>query len=121
LQDEILDKVKQMSRQKPEPDIVAETPETLVFSTNNHPNPFNPETTISFTIPTNSNVSIEVYNVRGQRVRILLDGNTELRAGHHNIVWNGRDDTGRSMSSGIYLYRIVAGENVATRRMLLLK
>jgi flagellar hook assembly protein FlgD len=106
---------------EPEPDIVAETPEIFVFTVSNHPNPFNPETTISFTIPTNSNVSIEIYNIRGQRVRTLLDGSSELRAGHHDIVWNGRDDTGRSMSSGIYLYHIVAGENVATKRMLLMK
>jgi len=65
------------------------------------------------------NVTINVYNVRGQLVRTLLNEHRE--PGHHSVVWNGTDDNGRAVSSGIYLYRIVAGENVATRRMLLMK
>jgi hypothetical protein len=113
--------------------------EVYVFSTDNFPNPFNPSTTIRFTVGSRGvtssqgtssgvnfvdrgeNVLIDVYNVRGQRVRTLLDGSREYSAGRHEVVWNGRDDFGRGMSSGIYFYRITAGEDTAVRRMLLMK
>jgi len=85
----------------------------------NFPNPFNPETTIAFSLSNVGNVVINVYNVRGQRVRSLLDEQRE--PGHHSIVWNGRDDSGRALSSGIYLYRMTAGDFTETRRMLLMK
>ena len=91
----------------------------IVFSTNNFPNPFNPYTTIKFSIGEVGNVVLNVYNVRGQRVRTLQNEHRE--PGHHSVIWDGTDDYGRAMSSGIYFYRIVAGENVATRRMLLMK
>jgi flagellar hook assembly protein FlgD len=96
-------------------------PEVFVFSTNNFPNPFNPETTIQFTIGNVENVILHVYNVRGQRVRTLLDGSREFETGQHSVVWDGTDDLGRSMSSGIYFYRITVGEDTAVRRMLLMK
>jgi len=85
----------------------------------NFPNPFNPVTTIRFTIGNVENVVINVYNVRGQRVRTLL--NEYREPGLHSVVWNGTDDSGRAVGSGIYFYRMVAGENVDTRRMLLMK
>jgi len=87
----------------------------------NFPNPFNPETTIQFSIGNVENVEINVYNVRGQRVRTLLDGSKEFEAGYHDVIWNGRDDRGQSVGSGVYFYRMVAGENTAVGRMLLLK
>jgi hypothetical protein len=86
----------------------------------NYPNPFNPETTIMFTLSNESNVEINVYNVRGQRVRSLV--NDYFEAGHHQVVWNGRDNSDREVSSGIYLYRMMKeGDLIETRRMVLLK
>jgi len=119
IKQEILDRINQLKNQNLEPEIVVETPELLAFAVANHPNPFNPDTSIVFTIPTESKVNIVIYNIRGQRVKTLL--NEFKTPGNHSVVWNGTDDFGRSMGSGIYLYRIEAGENVATRRMLLLK
>jgi flagellar hook assembly protein FlgD len=66
-------------------------------------------------------IVLEIYNVRGQLVRTLLNGSQEFSAGSHSVVWNGTDDFGRSMSSGIYFYRIQTSEQTATRRMLLMK
>jgi len=102
---------------EPEPELELE--EELVFASNIFPNPFNPETTISFTLPESGNVSIEIFNIRGQRVRTLVNGNKER--GRHSLTWNGTDDFGRSAGSGVYLYRIIAGENTHTGRMMLLK
>ena len=111
-----------INNQKPEPDVVSDIPEVFVFSSSNFPNPFNPYTTINFVVARHAlPVQLHIYNIRGQRVRTLLDGSTEFGAGSHDIVWNGRDDHGRNMSSGVYLYRIQAGDDVAVRRMLLMK
>jgi hypothetical protein len=85
----------------------------------NYPNPFNPTTTIEYDLPKSSSVRLEIYNITGQKVRTLTSG--QASAGHQTIVWDGRDATGRSVSSGIYLYRLTAGEYVKTRKMLLMK
>ena len=105
----------------------------------NFPNPFNPETTIEFIIrnsefgvrsyaPPMKNewggegwerVTIDIFNIRGQKVRSLLDGLFE--SGSHSVVWDGRDDSGRELGSGVYLYRMVAGEETSVRKMVLLK
>ena len=86
----------------------------------NYPNPFNPSTTIQYTIPEQSNVKIEIFNALGQRVNIIVNG--ELRqAGHHEVVWEGVDMNGRTVSSGMYMYRITAGEFIDTKRMMFLK
>ncbi|MCL2064426.1 MAG: T9SS type A sorting domain-containing protein [Candidatus Cloacimonetes bacterium] len=91
----------------------------------NFPNPFNPETTISFTVGNafirseSVHVSIDIYNIRGQRVKRLLEGFYE--SGSHTVVWDGKEDNGREQGSGVYLYRLVAGDFVDTRRMVLLK
>jgi hypothetical protein len=86
----------------------------------NYPNPFNPETTISFTIANNqSDVSIEVFNIKGQKVRTLVSD--KLEVGEHSVVWNGTDDNGRGVASGIYFYRMRAGDFTATRKMILMK
>ena len=91
----------------------------------NFPNPFNPETTIRFNVgnafiqSVSVHVSIDIYNIRGQRVKRLLDGFFDR--GSHTVVWDGKDDSGRELGSGVYFYRMVAGDVVETRRMVLLK
>jgi len=85
----------------------------------NYPNPFNPTTTISFDVGVFENVCIDIYNIKGQKVRGLVDG--VYGVGSHTVVWNGEDDAGHSVGSGVYFYRMVSGEYVSTRKMLLLK
>ena len=85
----------------------------------NYPNPFNPETVIRFALASDAFVSIEIYNIRGQRVRSLVA--EERRAGEYNVMWNGRDDNGNSVAAGIYFYRMRAGEYQSIRRMLMIK
>ncbi len=85
----------------------------------NYPNPFNPSTTIAFSLPESNSVTLRIYNINGQLVRSLVS-NT-LDAGYHTFNWDGRSDSGTQASSGIYIYRVVAGDFTATRRMILLK
>jgi len=85
----------------------------------NYPNPFNPETVIRFTLARAGVVAVDVYNIKGQRVRSLAGGVYE--AGVHSVVWNGCDDVGRSVGSGVYFYRMVAGEYRAVRKMVMIK
>ncbi len=85
----------------------------------NSPNPFNPTTTISFSIPKYDKVELKVYNIKGQLVKTLV--NDHLEAGSHKAVWNGDNQLGKSVSSGIYLYRLESGRRAIARKMLLLK
>lgn len=85
----------------------------------NFPNPFNPVTMIDFSIPSRTFVTIEIYNVLGQEVRTLLAG--MRNAGKHRTAWDGNDQTGKPVSTGVYLYRIRAGEVVLTRKMMVLR
>jgi hypothetical protein len=85
----------------------------------NYPNPFNPNTAISFTLSSRSRVSLDIYNILGQNVRGLI--NQEMPAGDYKVVWDGKDNSGKSVSTGIYLYRLNAGEFAQTRKMVLLK
>lgn len=85
----------------------------------NYPNPFNPSTTINFALPKAGNVQIAVFNVLGQEVNTLVSEG--LPAGNHSVVWDGRNSTGSTISSGIYFYRISAGEFSQTKKMLMLK
>ena len=86
----------------------------------NYPNPFNPETVIRFNIADAGNVNIEIFNIRGQKVRTLMDGFVER--GEHTVVWNGTDENGHGVSSGVYFYVMRAdGVNASVRRMVLLK
>jgi hypothetical protein len=86
----------------------------------NHPNPFNPTTEIAFGSPVGgARVRLEIFDVRGRRVRGLLDG--PLPAGRHRVLWDGQDDLGRGSPSGIYFYRLLWDDTERTRRMLLLK
>lgn len=85
----------------------------------NYPNPFNPTTTINFSLATNDNVEIEVFNSRGQRVVTLIDD--YLSKGNHRVVWNGRDSNNREVSSGVYFYRMKTSSWSSTQKMLLIK
>ena len=85
----------------------------------NYPNPFNPQTTIRFNLARPVQARIIVYNVLGQRVKTLAD--KMFNAGIHNIVWEGRSDFGHQVSSGLYFYKIEAGNYVQTRKCLLLR
>lgn len=91
----------------------------------NYPNPFNPATVIEYALPRASEVKIQIYNILGQKVRRLVDESQE--AGYKTIHWDGKDDNGNEVSSGVYFYRIVAhtGQGsedfVKCRKMTLLK
>ncbi|MCK5127245.1 MAG: T9SS type A sorting domain-containing protein [candidate division Zixibacteria bacterium] len=85
----------------------------------NYPNPFNPSTTIEFTINTRSFVELEILNILGQKIKTLIA--EDLAAGNYEYVWYGKDNSGGSASSGVYFYRLRAGEHQMTKKMLLLK
>jgi len=84
-----------------------------------YPNPFNPSTTIRYALSEDARVSVKIYNTLGQLVRTIVDA--DQSEGYHEAVWDGRNETGSSVSSGIYVYRLVTGEFTQTRRMLLMK
>lgn len=84
-----------------------------------YPNPFNPSTTIAFSTPVSSVVNIELYNIRGQKVRNLHQGT--LGSGSHKLVWDGKDDHGRTVGSGVYFARINADKHKQTVKMVLMK
>ncbi|HQL23465.1 MAG TPA: FlgD immunoglobulin-like domain containing protein, partial [candidate division Zixibacteria bacterium] len=83
------------------------------------PNPFNPSTQITFALPQAGPVTLRVYDVQGRLVRTLANG--PFDAGVHSVEWNGTDGTGSAVASGVYLYRLSAGETVVTRKMILMK
>jgi len=85
----------------------------------NYPNPFNPTTIISFSIEQNKQVELTIYNVKGQKVKRLI--NDQLQAGQHKIIWNGKDDNGKQAASGVYFYKMKSGDYHHSRKMLLLK
>ncbi|MGH1365418.1 MAG: T9SS type A sorting domain-containing protein [Calditrichia bacterium] len=85
----------------------------------NYPNPFNPETTIRYAVPEAGRVVVAVYNTLGQRVRTLVDEQHSI--GSYRAVWNGRNDQGASLASGVYLYKMTSGSFTATRKLMLLK
>ena len=86
----------------------------------NYPNPFNPETKIVFSIPEDSKVNLSIYNIKGQKVKTLINGNQEK--GFHNIIWNSKDNNGKSVASGVYFYKFdVNGKTKGVKKMLLLK
>ncbi|KAA3620407.1 MAG: T9SS C-terminal target domain-containing protein [Calditrichaeota bacterium] len=85
----------------------------------NYPNPFNPETTVKFTLAQSDDAVVQIFNVLGQHVRTLVD--EKLDAGTHTMQWNGADNFGNKVASGIYLMRLTSSEQSATIRMILLK
>jgi hypothetical protein len=86
---------------------------------NNYPNPFNPVTNISYDIPEVAQVTLEIYNVTGQKVRTLAQGQHE--PGRYRIQWNATNDYGNPLSSGMYIYRIHAGDFVSVKKLILMK
>ena len=90
------------------------------FSAINYPNPFNPSTTINFSIPKESNVELSIFNIKGQKVKNLVTNNFEK--GNHSVVWLGKDESGKHVSSGVYLYKLnVNGKTEAVKKCLLSK
>jgi hypothetical protein len=87
--------------------------------TGNYPNPFNPTTTIKFALKEDSDVSIKIYNIKGAVVRTLIDG--EMKATYHEIIWDGKDNTNKSVASGIYFYKMKAEKYTSTKKMILMK
>jgi len=86
----------------------------------NYPNPFNPSTTIKFSILNDSKIDISIFNIKGQKIKTLTHKN--FTKGPHSIIWNGEDETGKYVSSGVYLYKLnVNGKIEAMKRCLLLK
>ena len=96
---------------------VAETRD--IVSTGNYPNPFNPSTTISYNLGKDARVSVEIFNLKGQLVKRLV--NDTQAKGTHNAVWNGRDNNNREVASGFYFYKLCAGESTITRKILMMK
>lgn len=85
----------------------------------NYPNPFNPECKIAYAVAQEAEVTIAVYNVRGQKICTLVDGIIE--SGNHDVIWNGTDDNGVSVSSGVYYYKMDSGKFTSSRKMVLMK
>ena len=85
----------------------------------NFPNPFNPTTIISYTLPNHSLVSLKIYDIIGSEVRTLIS--SEQAPGVHKVEWNGRNNFGSKVASGTYIYRIRTGDFVQSKKMILLK
>ena len=97
--------------------LVKETSSLCSALSGNYPNPFNPSTTIRFSLGENTNASIAVYNTLGQKIRTLLEG--PQTAGIHTVLWDGCNDIGQRVSSGVYFYRLSAGGFEKTMKMVL--
>ena len=85
----------------------------------NYPNPFNPTTVIEYQIPRPVHVQLEIYNILGGKIATLIDG--EQDGGFYTVSWNGRDQQNHMVTSGIYIYRLNAGQFTSVKKMLLLK
>ena len=85
----------------------------------NYPNPFNPSTVISYSLPTNSFVTLKVFDLLGREVKTLV--NNDVFAGKHTVRWNGEDNSGKTVSAGVYVYRVAANNFVSSKKMILLK
>ncbi|MEA2097284.1 MAG: carboxypeptidase regulatory-like domain-containing protein [Candidatus Cloacimonadota bacterium] len=102
--------------------LVTDGDEIIVVATkldNNYPNPFNPETIINYSIKEAGNVTIEVYNIKGQLVKILVNDTQET--GNYTTIWNGRDNSNKSVASGVYFYKMRAQNYSSTKKMILMK
>lgn len=85
----------------------------------NYPNPFNPITTISFEIAENGKTEVEIFNVKGQKVKTLIK--EQLEAGNHSIVWNGKNDSNNQVASGMYFYKVSVNNSQKISKMIMLK
>lgn len=97
---------------------MANIPENFTLS-QNHPNPFNPTCEIGYALPTDCHVKLSIYNVLAQRVRVLVDEYQD--AGNKSVMWDGKDEQGQDVTSGIYFYRIEAGDFSQSKKMVLLR
>jgi len=86
---------------------------------NNYPNPFNPSTTIAFTLAKEEHVSLDIYNIKGQKVKTFF--NEKMTQGSHQVIWNGKDNNNKDVTSGIYFAKIKSQSTNATHKMLLIK
>ncbi len=90
------------------------------FSLQNYPNPFNPTTIISYQLPVNADVTLNIYNIAGQKLRTLVNENKP--AGYHSVLWNGTDENNQPVPSGVYFYQLTTGSDLSeTKRMIILK
>ena len=90
------------------------------YELRNFPNPFNPSTTIEFSIKNDSKVDLSIYNIKGQKIKTIA--HNEVTKGSHSIIWNGDDESGKLVSSGLYFYKLnVNGKTEAVKKCLLLK
>ncbi|NIA28681.1 MAG: T9SS type A sorting domain-containing protein [Actinobacteria bacterium] len=121
-QDAIADHIKSLSTNKIDIGTGVETsgyqPAAYQLS-QNYPNPFNPATTIYYSLEKSENVNLTVYNMLGQKVRTIVD--ERMNAGNHAVKWDGKDDLGRQMSSGVYFYMVKSGPFSKTMKMLMMK
>ena len=100
------------------PAVCEQLPRIFAMS-QNYPNPFNPITRFTYTVPRQSPVKIEIFNIMGQRVRVLVD--EKVAAGSHVVTWNGQSDARMETASGIYFCRFQAGDFCQIRKLVLLK
>jgi len=92
---------------------------SIDFNLCNYPNPFNPFSTISFTPPSSGKASLIIYDILGRKVRELISG--QISSGIRSVLWDGRDDSGIAVSSGVYFARLTMGKSLVVRKMLLMK
>lgn len=85
----------------------------------NFPNPFNPETTIQFELNESGKTEVEIFNVKGQKVKQLI--NDQLVSGQHSVIWDGNDASGKRVSSGVYFYQIKCDNYIKSKKMLMIK
>ncbi|HAE87028.1 TPA: hypothetical protein DCG86_03285, partial [Candidatus Marinimicrobia bacterium] len=97
---------------------LSEIPQSITLH-GNYPNPFNPETTIAFSIPEGQPVTLSVYSINGTLIRRYA--RQTLSAGYHELTWDGRDQSGKEVSSGEYIYRVETPKQVSAGKMLFLK
>jgi len=110
---ELLDELLNGTKDEPIP-----IPDKPLISSN-YPNPFNPSTTIAYSVPKDGLVRIGIYNIKGQKVKELC--NSEMQRGHHKIVWDGKDANQRNVSSGVYFVKLQASGAFSTRKIMLMK
>ena len=107
------------------PSTVSALPKEFALN-QNYPNPFNPATAIDFAVPNNARVTLSVFNLLGQEIRTLVSG--ERQPGAYSVTWDGRDDFGKAVASGLYIYKMTAistsgeaGNFTQSRKLMLLK
>jgi hypothetical protein len=90
-----------------------------ILQLKSYPNPFNPETNISFSLNQSSNVILTVYNCKGQKVKTLINGN--CNSGNHQIIWNGKDDKGKRAATGLYFISLESGKDICRKKVVMIK